>query len=242
MSVPALVLVGMSVREVDARDDLVALAAASSGAASVAFLQHGDPSLGRELTRLADAGSTRVELVGVSLGSLAPAVSWLRRVAGHWSRQRAGRCPEVAVATRLLDRLDAAALHDVRRGARSLTGTEPGLVSAAWERVTRHRQQVLLCRGPRCTARGSDVTAEAVVLALAEAGCGDDDVLLTHTGCLLPCNHAPVLVVHPDDTWYGGVGPELGRRIVREHLLGEAAPGAPVAEHALPRRPHDGLG
>ena len=45
----ALVLVGMSVREADARHRLTAAAARRDGA--VAFLQMGEPSLDRELTR-----------------------------------------------------------------------------------------------------------------------------------------------------------------------------------------------
>jgi (2Fe-2S) ferredoxin len=235
----ALLLVGMSVREVDAGDRLRGLAAGLPDA-DVAFLQLGDPALGRVLTRLADQGAARVELVGVALGPLAPGASWLRRVAAHWWRTRAGHRPEVTVATRLLDRLEAAALADVRREARPLTGAEPGLESPAWEAVGRHRRQLLLCRGPRCTALGSDATAEAVVLALAESGCTDDDVLVTHTGCLLPCNQAPVVVLHPEDAWWGAVTPDVGRRLVREHLLGvepgeEDGAGGPLAGHRLQR-------
>lgn len=225
----ALVVVGMSVREVDARDELVAWAAERGG--SVAFVQLGDPTLAGELTRLADLGAARVELVGVSLGTLAPAVSWLRRVAAHWWRERAGHRPDVLVAQRLA--ASAAEVDDRRASARAVTGTEPGLTSAAWEDVTRHRRQVLVCRGPRCTALGSDRTAEAVVLELMRLEQSDDDVLLTHTGCLMPCNHAPVVVVQPDDTWYGGVGPDVARRVTAEHLVA----GEPVAEHRLPREP-----
>lgn len=229
----ALLLVGASAREVAARADLAALAAAVPGA-ELAFLQLGEPSLSAALTRLADAGGSRVDVVGVSLGPLAPGATWVRRVAAHWWRERSGHRPAVAVAPRLLGDLDAAALHDVRRGARPLTGTEPGLTSAAWQEVPRHRRQLLVCRGPRCSARGSDATAEAVVLALVEAGCADDDVLVTHTGCLLPCNHAPVVVVHPDDAWCGPVTPQVGRRLVAA-VLDEGTDLGGVGLPLLPR-------
>jgi len=225
----SLILIGMSVREVDARDGLLALA--SEYGASVAFLQLGDPSLGRELSRLADAGAAEIELLGVSLGSLAPAASWLRRIAAHWWRERAGHRPVVEVATRLLDSLDSAALDECRRDRRPLTGAEPGLTSAAWEAVTRHRHQVLVCRGPRCTALGSDRTAEALILELMAHGAGDDDVLITHTGCQFPCNQAPVVSVQPDDVWYGSVDPATARRIVADHLVA----GRPVDDHRLTR-------
>ncbi|GAB3763971.1 (2Fe-2S) ferredoxin [Nocardioides ginsengisegetis] len=222
-----LVLVGMSVREVDARDRLQRLA--SEHDATVAFLQLGDPSLSRELTRLADAGERRIVLVGVSLGTLAPAVSWLRRVAAHWCRERAGHRTAVDVATGLLR--DEGDLGDLLTDTRPITGTEPGLTSAAWEDVPGHRHQVLVCRGPRCTALGSDTSAEALVLALMEHGLGDDDVLVTHTGCQFPCNQAPVVSVQPDDVWYGGVDPGAAREIVAGHLVA----GRPVETRRLPR-------
>ncbi len=229
----ALVLVGMSVREVERRDDLAALARHAGG--SLAFLQVADPALGRELTRLADDGCEEIVLVGVSLGTLAPAVSWLRRIAAHWWRERGPAAPRVQVATVLLGSRGPEELALVRTVTRPVTGEEPGLTSAAWEDVPRHRHQLLVCRGPRCTALGSDRTAEAMILALMRAGLGDDDVLVTQTACQFPCNQAPVVSVQPDDVWYGAVTAQVGERIVTEHLGG----GVPVPEHRLPRSPRN---
>ncbi|MGZ4448431.1 MAG: (2Fe-2S) ferredoxin domain-containing protein [Nocardioides sp.] len=232
MSSERVVLVGLSVREVQARAGLGAAAARAGGphAAEVAFLQLGDPPLGRALTRLADEGVARIVLVGVSLGPFAPAASWLRRVAAYWWRERGGHRPEVAVAPGLLGDLDDPVAPLVA-SARPVTGAEPGLTSPVWEEVSRHRHQVLLCRGPRCTALGSDASAEALVLALMDHGLGDEDVLVTHTGCLLPCNQAPVVSVQPDDVWYGGIDPRAARQVVDEHLVG----GTPVETRRLPR-------
>ena len=223
----ALVLVGMSVTDVDRRSDL--LAAAGERGASVAFLQMGDPSLSLELTRLADLGVCDITLVGVNLGPLAPAHSWLRRITAHWFRERGGHRPVLDVVTRLvtsLADLDAALVD-----RKPISGTEPGLTSAAWEDVTGHRRQVLVCRGPRCTARGGDETMRALVLGLLEAGVGDNDVLVTHTGCQFPCNQAPVVSVQPDDVWYGDVDASAARAIATGHLVG----GTPLASHRLPR-------
>lgn len=222
----ALLLVGMSVSDVDRRDEL--LAAAPRHHASVAFLQMGDPSLSRELTRLADLGATTISLAGISLGPLAPGQSWLRRIASHWWRERGGHRPVIEVATRLASTIEEieVALFDLK----PISGAEPGLTSTAWEDVTRHRRQVLICRGPRCTARGSDETARALILGLMEAGLGDHDVLVTHTGCQFPCNQAPVVSVQPDDVWYGGVDPHAARRIVSDHLLADT----PVESRRLP--------
>ena len=222
-----VVLVGMSVREV-AADEAVARLAEQVGGTH-AYLQLGDPSVSAELTRLADEGAVRITLVGVSLGVLAPAVTWLRRIAGHWLRDRPEPRPEVDVATALVGQDDdvAAAAAVVR----PVRGTEAPLTSPAWQDVPRHRHQLLLCRGPRCTAAGSDRTAEAFVLATMREGLEDDDVLITHTGCQFPCNQAPVVSVQPDDVWYGGVDPDTARVIVEEHLVG----GRPVPDRRLPR-------
>lgn len=231
-----LVLVGMSVREVESGERLQSAAdretARGDYTASVAFLQQGDPSLAAELTRLADGGAETVVLVGVSLGTLAPATSWLRRIASHWWRERDGaRRPVVKVATAMMrSDLDLDLVLDVTR---PITGTEAPLTSAAWEEVPGHRHQVLVCRGPRCTAVRSDRTADALVLELMRLELGDDDVLVTHTGCQFPCNHAPVVSVQPDDVWYGGVTPEVVRRIAADHLVD----GRPLADHRLARTP-----
>jgi (2Fe-2S) ferredoxin len=226
-----LVLVGMSPREVQERQRLTTLADAHR--ATVAFLQLGDPSLTRELTRLADLGAERVVLVGVGLGTLTPANSWLRRIAGHWWRERAGQRPRLDTASRLL--ADEAELPGMLNHVREVTGSQAPLTSAAWEDVPRHRHQVLVCRGPRCTAAGSDRTAEALVLALMRHGQGDDDVLVTHTGCQFPCNQAPVVSVQPDDVWYGQVDPAAADLIVEQHLVGDR----PAEALRLPRSRRD---
>ena len=62
-------------------------------------------------------------------------------------------------------------------------------------------------------------------------GQGDDDVLITHTGCQFPCNQAPVVSVQPDDVWYSHVDPDVARRIAKEHLV----EGRPLADHRLAR-------
>lgn len=227
MSGPPLVVVGMSVADVDRRTELHE--AAQRLGASLAFLQIGDPSLSAELTRLADAGAATVALVGISTGPLGPAHSWLRRIAAHWWRERAGHRPELLVATRLADGVDG--LADLLSDARPISGAEPGLTSAAWEDVSRHRHQVLVCRGPRCTAKGADDSLRSMILAMMRHQLGDDDVLLVHTGCQFPCNQAPVVSVQPDDVWYGHIDPESAAAIVTEHLVG----GTPVERCRLPR-------
>jgi len=224
-----VVLVGMSVREAVADEQMGRLADRVGG--TRAYLQLGDPSLSHELTRLTEEeGPARITIVGVSLGTLAPAVSWLRRVTGHWWRHQPEPRPHLEVATTLVK--GEADLEIALAGSRPINGSEAGLTSVAWQDVPRHRHQLLLCRGPRCTVLGSDKTAEAFVLAAMRAGLDDDDVLITHTVCQFPCNHAPVVSVQPDDVWYGAVDPAAADLIVREHLVGDR----PVESHRLPRQ------
>lgn len=204
-----IVHVGMSVHEAREQDALRREAHAAG--ASLAFLQHGTPSLVTELDRLAARGATRVELVRVEVGGAAPARSWVRRVAGHWVRAARDR-PEVVI------------------DGRAVTGTEAPLRSSAWEDVPGHRHQVLVCRGPRCWAQGADEVASALDTALGAAGLGDDDVLVTQTGCLFPCNQAPVVVVHPADTWFGSVD-----AVTAGELVGELAGRTSTRLRRLPR-------
>ncbi|MBB4789875.1 (2Fe-2S) ferredoxin domain-containing protein [Streptomyces nodosus] len=229
----ATVLVGMSLTEADRRAEL--LGAAAPLGATTAFLQQGDPSLSAELTRLADAGTETVVLIGIRLGASGPGHSWLRRIAAHWWRERVGHRPALLVATRLAAAADAVT---VAAEVKPITGAEPGLTSAAWNEVPGHRHQVLVCRGPRCTAKGADETLAALVRRLTEHGLGDDDVLVTQTGCQFPCNQAPVVSVQPDDVWYGRVDAAAAVTILSEHLIG----GRPVTAHRLPRHRSDRTG
>ncbi|MFJ9691470.1 (2Fe-2S) ferredoxin domain-containing protein [Kitasatospora sp. NPDC101183] len=223
----AVLLVGMSAEEAVRRDEL--LRAAASHRASIAFLQMADPSLSTELTRLADTGVEAVTVIGLRLAATGPAHSWLRRIAAHWWRERTGHRPELLVATRLADSPEAVPV--VAAVTKAIAGAEPGLTSAAWEEVPGHRHQVLVCRGPRCAALGAEEGARALARTLSEQGLGDDDVLVTQTGCQFPCNQAPVASVQPDDVWYGGIDAATADRIVTEHLIG----GRPVESHRLPR-------
>ena len=38
------------------------------------------------------------------------------------------------------------------------------------------------------------------------------------TGCLFPCNHEPVMVVHPDNAWYSVATLEAVDAIVDQHI------------------------
>ncbi|MDN5743521.1 MAG: (2Fe-2S) ferredoxin domain-containing protein [Nocardioidaceae bacterium] len=233
-----LVLVGMGIDAPSYDNELAAIAAAAGG--THAYLQLGAPALAAVLDRLRDADREAIVLVPIARDrGTVPGVSWLRRVAAHWWRELEGSPrPSLAVAQRVHRFAGEAEptaqlqpLAPLVAGAREVTGSEPGLTSSAWEEVPRHRHQVLVCRGPRCSAQRADLTATAIAAELERCGLGDEDVLLTQTGCQFPCNHAPVVVVQPDDVWYGGIGPGQAEAIVEQHLVA----GSPLTEHRLPR-------
>lgn len=179
-----LVLVAMSV-DAPTRDRELAELAAAVGATH-AYLQGADPSLAAELDRLYETGERVIRVARVPVGSAAPARSWLTRVVAFWLTTH----PDTRV--------------EVQGRA---TQPQDTLTSPGWEDVPGHRHHLLVCRGPRCAAKGSAGTAAALDDELKERGLGDDDVLVTQTGCMFPCNQAPVVVVQPDDRWFGGVQP-----------------------------------
>ncbi|WP_422747313.1 (2Fe-2S) ferredoxin domain-containing protein [Micromonospora sp. WMMD1219] len=184
---------------------------AQAAGAQLAFLQGGEPTLTHLLNRLHADGVRAIQLEAVSTDERAYARSWIGRVAGHWRRQQVD--PPL-----------------IELGGRTITGGEAPLSSPAWERRPRYRHHLLVCRGPRCSAHGADKTYSEILRCLVAAGLTDADVLMAQTGCLFPCNHGPVVVVHPDGTWYGPVGPDSAERLVRQHL----GAGLPVHDLRMP--------
>ncbi|MGC4154798.1 MAG: NAD(P)H-dependent oxidoreductase subunit E [Propionicimonas sp.] len=180
-----LVLICLAVDAPRWDQELRALAAAVG--ARLAYLQLGSPTLTDVLDSLAEEDTTTaVELISVPVGGTpAPAVSWVRRVAGDWLRRHPG-------------------ILRVEISERMVTGAEAGLTSPGWEAVPGHGRHVLVCRGPRCAARGAAETAEAIREQVRARGL-QEQVLLAQTGCLFPCNHAPVVVVNPGAHWWGPV-------------------------------------
>ena len=44
------------------------------------------------------------------------------------------------------------------------------------------------------------------------------EVMVSNTGCLGLCEKGPIVVVYPDNIWYGKVKPEDVERIMEEHI------------------------
>ncbi|MBO7217840.1 MAG: NAD(P)H-dependent oxidoreductase subunit E, partial [Clostridia bacterium] len=80
------------------------------------------------------------------------------------------------------------------------------------------RAHVLICGGTGCTSSGSKSIQSAFDEALAAKGL-TEEVKIVQTGCFGLCALGPVVIVHPDGTFYSQVKPEDVEEIVSEHLL-----------------------
>ncbi|WP_428965759.1 (2Fe-2S) ferredoxin domain-containing protein [Micromonospora fluostatini] len=216
-----VLLVARSVTHHGGHDAVHRLAEAVAGALGEpvrgCFLDGAAPSLHVALDAAADADE--VVLVPAHLPPDRYLDTWLRRAVAHW-RQHRDRAPRIVVTAPLAGQpaLVTAVVAAVAGPLTELAGNPGPFRSPAWSRITRHRRHVLVCRGPRCTAYGANEVTAALADRLAEHRLGDDDVLVTATGCLFPCDLGPLVVVHPDDVWYERVDRSTATRIADEHL------------------------
>ncbi|MBO5797887.1 MAG: NAD(P)H-dependent oxidoreductase subunit E, partial [Clostridia bacterium] len=80
------------------------------------------------------------------------------------------------------------------------------------------RAHVLICGGTGCTSSGSKSIQDAFTQSIEKYGLYEE-IKLVQTGCFGLCALGPVVIVHPDGTFYSRV--EVGDvdEIVSEHLL-----------------------
>jgi len=48
----------------------------------------------------------------------------------------------------------------------------------------------------------------------------DGNVMVTNTGCLQICDKGPIVIVYPDNVWYGKVSPDDVEEIMDSHIEG----------------------
>ncbi len=80
------------------------------------------------------------------------------------------------------------------------------------------RAHVLICGGTGCTSSGSKTIQEVFAEKIEQFGL-KDEVKLVQTGCFGLCELGPVVIVHPDGTFYSRVEATDVEEIVSEHLL-----------------------
>ncbi len=79
-----------------------------------------------------------------------------------------------------------------------------------------------------CSAKGGDEIREAFKRELKNRGL-NKRIRTNQAGCLDQCEHGAVVVVYPEQVWYGGVQASDVPEIVEKHLVG----GEPVARLQL---------
>ena len=191
-----------------------------------AFLEQGKPALPAVLGECLAAGTRRLLVVPALVPMDRTLRWWMPLALRDWLREHADEDVEVALAPPLGDSahladavsaavLDARACTDVR--------DDPMIEERrrSWSHIPSHRHHVLLCNGPRCTLENAPALWEYFEAKIKECRLrGKQRVMTVRTGCLYPCDLGPIMVVHPNGTWYGGVDRAAVDQIVAEHIVG----------------------
>lgn len=80
-----------------------------------------------------------------------------------------------------------------------------------------------------CIAKHSDAIVAEFIEKLEEYELSDT-VMVSNTSCFGICTQGPVVVVYPDNVWYGSVSVEDVEEIVDSHI----ANGVPVESKMIP--------
>lgn len=82
-----------------------------------------------------------------------------------------------------------------------------------------YRSHVMVCGGTGCVSCGSLEVRNALIEEIGKRGLSEEVEIVT-TGCINGfCGAAPLVVVHPEGTFYQRVTPEDISQLVEEHLL-----------------------
>ncbi len=89
-----------------------------------------------------------------------------------------------------------------------------------------YQRHVFVCtHGEYCPFDGSVEVHRVLKEQVAARGL-KASVRINRAGCFNQCGNGPMVVVYPDDVWYGAVTPDGARRILEEHIVG----GRPVED------------
>ncbi len=80
------------------------------------------------------------------------------------------------------------------------------------------RSHVLICGGTGCTSSGSKLIQDTFAKEIEAMGL-QDEVKIVETGCFGLCALGPVVIIHPEGTFYSRVEASDVHEIVEEHLL-----------------------
>jgi NADH-quinone oxidoreductase subunit F len=80
------------------------------------------------------------------------------------------------------------------------------------------RAHCLVCAGAGCLSSGGHALKDALAHELAVRGL-DNEIKIVETGCMGPCDLGPVMLVHPDGTFYQQVTAHDVPKLVEEHFI-----------------------
>lgn len=198
------------------------------------------PALPEVMSRLAAQGLCEVLVVPCAVPADPTHTNWLPGALAAWglayAEQHGGAGLDVRIAPAVeayLD-IDAAVRAALAAPAEMLTDVafvEPSLGKPGWTNIPQHRRQIFFCLGARCAQRGAISLYQhlrAVMKTHRALGSGPQRAMCVRTGCMFPCNQGPLMIVHPEGTWYGGLDRDRLARIVDEHLLNDRVVGEAV--------------
>lgn len=177
-----------------------------------AVLQGDGPPLVALLDGLVDRGVVDCTVVAVTFEEAGVPASWVGHVARWWLSRQGRDALTIRFVSRAVRGLPSA-LPDPDR-AKILRPNGESLTNNQWAEPPSVHTHLLVCRGPRCTAKGAAATLAALGEELHRREMLDAEVLVTQTGCLYPCNKAPVVAIQPDMAWLGPVPAEEASAVV----------------------------
>ncbi|HEX3014949.1 MAG TPA: 2Fe-2S ferredoxin [Desulfobacteria bacterium] len=93
--------------------------------------------------------------------------------------------------------------------------------------MVKPKRHIFVCTSSRpsgqqkgfCYSRGGVDLMMNFMEEIEERGLGGE-VMVTNTGCLGLCEKGPIVIVYPDNVWYGGVTADDVEEILDEHIEG----------------------
>jgi NADP-reducing hydrogenase subunit HndC len=80
------------------------------------------------------------------------------------------------------------------------------------------RTHILVCAGAGCISSGGNALKDVLAAELKKRGL-DEEIKIVETGCMGPCDLGPVMLVHPEGTFYQRVTALDVPELVEEHFV-----------------------
>jgi NADP-reducing hydrogenase subunit HndC len=80
------------------------------------------------------------------------------------------------------------------------------------------RAHILICAGAGCISSGGNALKDMLAAELKKRGL-DEEIKIVETGCMGPCDLGPVMLVHPEGTFYQRVTALDVPELVEEHFI-----------------------